>query len=156
RRRERTLTGAAISGDVERVRVFLDAGADVEERSIGFASPLQAAAGAGRLPVVDLLLERGADPRQKPEAVFSPLSATAGHGHAVVVRRLVGAIGDLAGETKAVAQAAAHGRLECLELLLGAGAPLGEHAGHTLRVAARGGHLGCVRRLLSAGVDPRI
>src|SRR5687768_11996122 len=35
-----TLTGAAGAGDVALTRAFLDGGADIEERSIGFASPL--------------------------------------------------------------------------------------------------------------------
>jgi uncharacterized protein len=122
-----TLTGAAGAGDVALTRAFLDGGADIEERSIGFASPLQAAANAGRRAVVELLLERGADPRQKPEAVFSPLSAAAMHGHLDVVRRLAEAIGDLSGETRAVAHAAARGQLACLDVLLERGAPLGDH-----------------------------
>jgi ankyrin repeat protein len=154
RRRERTLTGAAVAGDLDQLRAFLEGGADLEERSIGFASPLQAAAGAGRAEVVELLLERGADPRQKPEAVYSPLSAAAMHGHAAIVRRLLEAIGDLAGEERALAHAASHGQLECLNLLVEHGAPLGEHAGHVLRMAAYQGHLGVVRRLLELGVDP--
>ena len=150
-----SLTGAARMGDAELVRAFLDAGSEVEERSIGFASPLQAAAGAGHLEVVEVLLGRGADPRQKPDAVYSPLGAAAMHGHLDVVRRLLDAIGDLGGESKAAAHAAAHGQAECLDVLLAGGAPLGEHAGHVLRLAARGGHFACVKRLLAAGIDPR-
>ena len=90
-----SLTGAAVEGDLDMVVAFLEGGASVEERSIGFASPLQAAAGAGRLAAVELLLARGADPREKPDAVYSPLSAAAMKGHRDIVRRLVEA-GDLA------------------------------------------------------------
>jgi ankyrin repeat protein len=150
-----SLTAAAVQGDVDLVRAFLDAGSDVEERSIGFASPLQAAAGRGLLDVVEVLLARGADPRQKADAVYSPLSSAAMHGHLDVAVRLMDAIGDLAGESKAVLQAAAHGHAECLGLLLERGASPGEHAGHVLRLAARRGHFACVKRLLAAGVDPR-
>ena len=152
-----SLTAAAVDDDLEMVAAFLDAGADAEERSIGFASPLQAAAGAGRLAAVELLLARGADPRQKPEAsaIYSPLSAAAMHGHFEVVRRLAEAIGDLSAETRAAPHAATHGRLDTLEFLLDRGAPLGANAGHVLRVAAWGGRFGCVKRLLAEGIDPR-
>jgi ankyrin repeat protein len=150
-----SLTAAAADGDLDAVGAFLDAGANVEERSIGFASPLQAAAGAGRLAAVSLLLARGADPREKPDTVYSPLAAAAMHGHSEVVRRLTEAIGDLSGETKAAAHAAMRGRLDTLEFLLERGAPLGEHAGHVLRVAARAGRFACVKRLLAEGIDPR-
>ncbi len=54
------LTDAAVRGDAEAVRAFLDGGAEIEERTIGFASPLAAAAGRGHLEVVKLLVERGA------------------------------------------------------------------------------------------------
>lgn len=150
-----SLTAAAIEGDVDLVCAFLDTGSDVDERSIGFASPLQAAAGRGRLDVVEVLLARGADPREKADAVYSPLSSAAMHGHLAVVLRLMDAIGDLSGESKAVMQAAAHGDAGCLDVLLERGASLGEHAGHVLRLAARRGHFACVKRLLAAGVDPR-
>jgi len=150
-----TLTGAAAAGDLALTRAFLDAGAEIEEGSIGFASPLQAAAGAGHREVVALLLRRGADPREKPHAFYSPLAAAAMHGHEDVVRLLLDAIGALDRETGAVAHAATHGQAACLELLLERGAPLGEHAGQTLRAAAFAGRFACVERLLAAGVDPR-
>lgn len=153
---ETSLTGAAARGDVETAREFLEGGADIEERSIGFASPLQAAASFGHLPMVEFLLSRGASPREKPDAlVDSPLSAAANHGHAEVVRRLIDAIGDLSTETRAVPRAAASGQAELLELLLAREAPLEPHAGHTLRMAAYGGRYRCVKVLLEAGVDPR-
>jgi hypothetical protein len=77
------------------------------------------------------------------------------HGHVEVALRLIDAMGDLSSESKAVMSAAAHGQPELLDVLLERGAPLGPHAGHTLRVAARAGHFACVQRLLAAGVDPR-
>jgi serine/threonine-protein phosphatase 6 regulatory ankyrin repeat subunit B len=150
-----SLTAAAVGDDLDSVSAFLDAGASVEERSIGFASPLQAAAGAGRLAAVSLLLARGADPREKPDTIYSPLAAAAMHGHLEIVQRLAEAIGDLSGETKAAPHAATHGRLDTLEFLLDRGAPLGAHAGHVLRAAAWGGRFACVKRLLAEGIDPR-
>jgi ankyrin repeat protein len=84
----RTLTEAAGRGDVELVRAFLDGGADIGERTLGFASPLDAAASAGHLPVVDLLLERGA-PIERPGAMFPLLYFPVRNGHRAVVERLL-------------------------------------------------------------------
>jgi ankyrin repeat protein len=151
-----TLTAAVAAGDTELVRAFVAAGADIEERSVGFMSPLQAAASAGSLDMVELLLSLGADPREKPETlVYSPLSAAISNGHAAVVSRLLAAIPDLTGETRAFAQAASSGDAGTLARLLAGGAGPGAHAGHVLRLAASRGRFACVKLLLAAGVDPR-
>ena len=55
-----TLTAAATEGDLRLMEVFLTRGADIEERTIGFASPLCAACAAGQVDAVRLLLARGA------------------------------------------------------------------------------------------------
>ena len=67
-----SLMNAAGEGDVQKVRLLLDAGLDVNAKSSTWASPLAAAALrhcslpaepiAGNLAVMDLLLERGANP----------------------------------------------------------------------------------------------
>ena len=57
-----TLTEAAVRGEAAAVAAFLDGGHDIDERTIGFASPLAAAAGRGHLEVVELLLQNNADP----------------------------------------------------------------------------------------------
>lgn len=65
----RNLTDAALRNDVAAIDAFLDGGAELDERSIGFVSPLAAAAGRGHLEAVRRLIERGAslDP---PGALF--------------------------------------------------------------------------------------
>jgi hypothetical protein len=65
------ITAAAVCGDVAAVRAFLDGGADIEEHTIGFASPLAAAASRGHLDVVKLLVERGAN--LDPDGSLFPL-----------------------------------------------------------------------------------
>lgn len=92
-----SLTEAAVRGDVDAVRAFLDAGGDIEERTVGFASPLAAAASRGHLPVVELLIERGAS--LDPEGAAFPL----------------------------LAFPIAHRRLQVVERLLKAGAPADKH-----------------------------
>jgi hypothetical protein len=46
-----SLTGAASIGDIARVQLFLDRGANIEERAF-FASPLAAACSVGQLDAV--------------------------------------------------------------------------------------------------------
>jgi len=67
------LTEAAVRGDLEAVGAFCDAGASLEQRTIGFASPLAAAASRGHLAVVELLVARGAS--LDPEGSAFPLLA---------------------------------------------------------------------------------
>lgn len=67
------LTEASVRGDVAAVRAFLDGCADIEQRTIGFTSPLAAAASRGHLDVVKLLIERGAS--LDPEGAAFPLLA---------------------------------------------------------------------------------
>lgn len=68
-----SLTEAAVRGDLDAVAAFCDAGAALEQRSIGFASPLAAAASRGHLAVVELLAARGAN--LDPESSAFPLLA---------------------------------------------------------------------------------
>lgn len=70
-----SLTEAALRDDVAAIRAFLDGGAEIDERTIGFVSPLAAAAGRGALAAVDFLIERGAS-LEPPNALF-PLLAFA-------------------------------------------------------------------------------
>jgi hypothetical protein len=68
----RSLTAAATDGDTALVAAFLEAGSEIEERSIGFASPLQAVAGQGRMEMVSFLLGRGADPTRSRTPCIRP------------------------------------------------------------------------------------
>lgn len=119
----RNLTEAAVRGDLGSVRAFLDGGAAIEERTIGFASPLAAAAGRGHLEVVDLLLARGANP--DPQGVGLPL----------------------------LSFAIANRRVEVVERLLEAGAPIGKYRSN-FRLAVKSQHWDMVDALLRRGADP--
>lgn len=55
------LSWAALKGDVESVRILLDAGANVNLRSINGSRPVHHAAFLGHAGIVDLLATRGAD-----------------------------------------------------------------------------------------------
>jgi ankyrin repeat protein len=115
-----TLTDAASRGDVEAVRAFLAGGADVNEQTAGFASPLAAAAGGGHLEAVELLLEAGGA-ADLPGASVTPITSAAQHGRAAVVRRLLEAGVPAERSGSAMLAACAQGHLEVVRLLVEAG-----------------------------------
>ncbi len=94
-----TLTAAALRGNLELVRLFLERGADVNEKTRGFVSPLTAAARSGHLDVVDFLLAHGAEVRPENAAV-TPLEAAVYGEHDRIVLRLLEA-----GAAKSAAEA---------------------------------------------------
>jgi ankyrin repeat protein len=134
-----TLTGAASRGDLELVRVFLDRGASLEERSIGFASPLAAACAAGQAEVVEFLLARGAKVRPE-QAVISPTHAALQHGHARIVQLLRAAGATVSDMERAFVDTCKNGRYSMIKLMLDAGLdidrPGGGYQGETIRAHA--------------------
>lgn len=146
-----SLTSAAGAGDLAAVRQFLDAGADIEEKSIGFGSPLQAAVQSGSLEIVDFLLNKGAQVDKKPEAMFSPLSVAATWGLTEIFHRLIALAKDTSSERAALITLASYGQLTELKLLLEKGAmPDGRYA---IAAAAKNGHYEIVKYLVDAGVE---
>lgn len=115
------LTEAALRGDAAAVRAFLDGGAPVEERTIGFASPLAAAAGRGHLEVVRLLVERGAS--LDPEgSAFPLLTFPIAHRRLGVVEHLLKAGAPVARYRPHLRQAVAHRHWDVVDALLAGGA----------------------------------
>jgi ankyrin repeat protein len=99
--------------DVDKVRVLLDRGADINATSDFGRTPLMLASTQARsAPTVRLLLERGAT------VSTAPLTAAAGRGDAAVVRLLLAAG---ARDKNGVAAAAAlrSGSRECLDAIVG-------------------------------------
>ena len=130
-----TLTGATSLGDIELMRVFLDRGADIEERSIGFASPLCAACAAGNLAAVSFLLERGAKLRPD-DAFITPVSSAVSNGHLDVVQLLMRSGATLEDATPGLKGVCSECRYSMLRFLLDAGLDLDRKAGDmTLRAA---------------------
>jgi ankyrin repeat protein len=96
-------------------------------------SALVFAANSGNANMLRMLLTRGADPN----------------------------VGGSASWARPLHSAARNGRLECLQILLAAGARVNEYAQMTLtptplHAAAWGGSGPCVRALLEAGADPTL
>lgn len=145
-----SLTGAAAAGDLTSVRAFLDAGADIEEKSVGFSSPLQAAVNSGCVEVVDWLLSHGAQVEKKPDALHSPLASAATWGYQDLFRRLAAMVRDASGERAALVTLASYGLLDELRLLLEKGAM--PDARYAIAAAAKNGHYDIVKHLVDAGV----
>jgi len=76
------LDNAAWRGDVNRVALLLDSGAEInaQESKTG-ATPLNEAAFKGHIGVVELLLEHGADQNIRDNAGFSPVENTVREHH---------------------------------------------------------------------------
>lgn len=85
-----TLTAAAMDGDLEAMKLFLDGGSDINEKT-GYPSPLAAAALKGKLEAVSFLLEHKANPGAGQFAMFSAIVNAAEHGYYEIVERLLAA-----------------------------------------------------------------
>lgn len=116
------LTEAAVRGDVAAIEDFLDSGTPSEQRSIGFASPLAAAASRGHLEAVKRLVERGAN--LDPEGCAFPL----------------------------LAFPIANRKLDVVEFLLKAGAPVSKYRKHFCE-AARQKQWDVVDAMIAGGAD---
>ena len=123
-----TLTSAAAQGDIASMEAFLERGADLAERTPGFASPLVAACTSGQLESVRFLLARGAELRPK-EAVVTPVQAAVMNGHVLVVKTLLDAGATLDEAAAGLPGACASGFFSVVELLVSSGLNLDQVRG---------------------------
>ena len=156
-----TAAEAAALGDVEALRARLEEEPEARDRrSVDGFPPLALAAFFGREEALDLLLERGADPNRAAtsSAGVRPLHSALAHRDPEVSSRLArkllesGADPNVrqAGGWTPLHQAAAHGRVDLVELLLARGADGGaesEDGSRPRDLAARAGHREVVARL---------
>ena len=107
--------------DLEKTRVLVAHGADVNAQSDTFRTPLMVAAGRpGGAPVVKLLLAHGANPNptSNPNAESSPLLEASLAGDAEIMRALLDSgavVKDIGG--LALANAAGAGCAKCIDLI---------------------------------------
>jgi ankyrin repeat protein len=159
---KRALFRAAKAGDISRVRLLLNDGADANARHGRSRTPLVAAAEAGHIAVVQHLLERGADPNARLSNGETPLSLATLAGHAAVVEVLLAAGADVNsrasdGDTPLI-EAAYAGHVAILRTLLEHGADTTARSAYDgstpLIWAAYEGQTACVEALLEHGANP--
>eukprot|EP00435_Cladocopium_sp_Y103_P044372 s837_g12.t1 len=143
------------------MRLLLEAGAEIDARTVGDAAPLHAAAQSGHLEAVRFLVHNGAQ-KNLPSDIggYSPLFLAVFNDHVDIARFLVeeGANKDEfvtdGGELNSAAQ---HGCLNMVRFLVEIGCDkdkTDEEAGATaLHDAAAFGHLDIVRFLVESGAN---
>ena len=152
---------AIMGGDLERLRMLVQEGIDVDMTSnITNTTALHTAAVFGRFPIVQYLLQQGADMNKANNEGCSPLYAAAQEGHLTVLQYLLdhGADKDKADNNGAspLYIAAQKGHLPVLQCLMEHGADVNktiDNGASPLFVAAENGHLPVVQYLLEQGAD---
>ncbi|MFZ2149018.1 MAG: ankyrin repeat domain-containing protein [Sedimentisphaerales bacterium] len=126
-----SLQSAAFFGDLARVKAFLDAGFDVNQKNALGVTALYSAASGGHKEVVELLLAEGADINEKTAAYtdVTTLHAAAREGHKEIVEVLLAAGADVnAGSTynelTAAELAMEANHIEVVKLLIAKGADI--------------------------------
>lgn len=123
RRFPESLAGAASGGDVERMQLFLDRGADIEQRGVGQSTPLGAACAHGQKEAVRWLIARGAK-IDFPEEANSPINLALGKADGEVAALLFEAGLPVERAAWGAIAASALGRLDVLHWLVGRGIDL--------------------------------
>ncbi|KAI5837291.1 ankyrin repeat-containing domain protein [Morchella snyderi] len=156
------LQRAAENGDIDLIKLLLDAGAEVNRKTAtqDHPTPLHAAAGNGHLETVKFLIDAGAelDAEAANTTGATALQTAAERGHIEVVKLLLdhGARVDIAATRtgRTVLQAAAQGgNIEIVKLLLVIGVDLYPKDHKTLQAAARSGNIEIVKLLFNAGAS---
>lgn len=80
---------ACENGDLDVVRMALEASFDVETCDADGYSILGAAADSGRLEVIEFLLDKGADPNNEPANGYTPLESAASLGCTAICEKLL-------------------------------------------------------------------
>jgi ankyrin repeat protein len=147
---------AAGDGDLKKVELFLQSGANVN--TINKKSKLQAlsaAAAAGKVDVVKLLLKNGASVAVCKDAFSCPLTAACFSGNIEIAQLILDAGGKInvvheAGNTP-LSDACSRNHIDLVDLLIknGGDVNLGEY--RPLSVAAGSGNLSMVTHLLNLG-----
>jgi ankyrin repeat protein len=150
-----SLTEAAMKGDLPLVEHFLAQGSKINERTRGYASPLQAACAEGQLAATELLISRGAD-LSPGTGLFSPLDSAARHGHPALVRLLLdaGVPATSVDALRALVYATAAHHLECIRILVEAGVPVdSDNEAHSALATAREAEQSDLTAYLTGAID---
>jgi ankyrin repeat protein len=139
---DKALARAALYGKAETVCALLDAGANINARTIISSwTPLMAAASEGKTAVVQILLDRGADVNAQSPGGSTALMVAAKNGQGATLQLLLDRGADVhqrnSDGASALTAAAAFGQLQTVRLLLSRGA---KDDGGALQAATHLGH----------------
>jgi len=157
-----TFGNALESGDVARLRAWLDAGLDPDYAADRIGTGLMIAAWRGDIPMMQLLVERGADVNRANALGEVAVMHAAWRGHAQAVQWLLARGARVNSEPmhwSALHYAVFAGHGEVAELLLQNGADINARSTNgssVLMMAVYEGHETLVRELLAQGADPSI
>ena len=132
------LMQAVLSDDPTLTAALIDAGADVDERTLEGLTALHLAASVDANAVLDLLLDSGADPTLRSTNGMNALEHAAATGSVHVLGALVADSPDIDARSEVVTQ--------------GHGYPI-DRGSTALGIAVRSGQTEAVEVLLSAGAD---
>ncbi|KAM0006045.1 putative tetratricopeptide-like helical domain superfamily, ankyrin repeat-containing [Helianthus debilis subsp. tardiflorus] len=158
---ETPLIHAARQGHVTTAKYLIEHGADPSLSSELGATALHHVAGIGHIELMELLISHGVDVNSQSES-GTPLIWAAGHGQQDALKLLLKHKADPNIETDdgitPLLSAVAAGSLQCLELLIQAGAKVNIIAGGAtpLHIAADIGNSELITCLLKAGADPNM
>jgi len=149
------------NNDVERVKLLLIMGADINNRT-NSTYPLYEACARGYVEMAQVLIDRGANvntQKNRWQVDSTPLHIACGHGHTEVARLLLEAGADVnvnGGWGTPLNRACEHDSVEIAALLLEAGVDLDVRNadGNTaLHLACKTGRVGITRLLLEKGAN---
>jgi len=151
---------AACTGDLARVKLFVEQGANVDTKDELGWTPLYWAASTGQENVAEFLIANGADVNAKTNDNSTPLYQAAATGGLNFVQLLIAKGADVNGKDKhgntPLHSAALSGQREVVELLISKGAIVdlkGRNGRTPLHNAARQGHKGVVELFVAHGAD---
>jgi hypothetical protein len=154
-----SLGSAAASGDLERMQLFLDRGANIEERSVGQSTPLTVACAHGQKEAARWLIARGAR-IDLPDDIQNPITSALGKANCEIAALLLDAGLPVERAAWGAVAASALGRLDMLRWLVARGLDLdrsyprlGVLRERALRDAKKDGGEGVVR-FLKGEFDP--
>ncbi|KAJ0464488.1 putative tetratricopeptide-like helical domain superfamily, ankyrin repeat-containing [Helianthus annuus] len=158
---ETPLIHAARQGHISTAKYLIEHGADPSLSSELGATALHHVAGIGHIELMELLISHDVDVNSQSES-GTPLIWAAGHGQQDALKLLLKHKADPNIETDdgitPLLSAVAAGSLQCLELLIQAGAKVNIIAGGAtpLHIAADIGNSELITCLLKAGADPNM
>lgn len=162
-KKDTTLLGAAVSGDIEQVKLLISKSADVNAKNQRGNTPLYLAAQNGHKDVAELLIAKGADVNAKDNNGSTLLHGACFKNNKDIARLLIGKgaevnVKDNANVTPLLT-AATFGRITIAELLIDKGADVNAKNSReitSLHMAARNGFKDVVELLIAKGADVNV